>query len=528
MISENSPLPELPPKSEYFFLDITEYSGIDFIHTIGDEELSNLIESDGGGAALLDYDQDGYIDIYITNGSFSEDFSSGEKPEKLPENALFRNLGNGQFTNVTDEAAVGDTGFGMGVTVGDFDNDGYPDIYLCNYGPNVLYHNNGDGTFSDETKNAGVAGHACSVGAVWLDYDNDGLLDLYVGNYVQFDPKYNLFYTPDGFPGPMNFDGQPDVLYHNLGNGQFEDATETAGVYQKEGRAMGVGSADYDNDGFADIYVANDHMVNYLFHNNGGKGFTEVAIQAGVAFNQSGEATTSMAVDFADYNGDGLVDLFVSDDSYSSLYTNMGNGVFADMSYPSGVAIPSGQHIGWTSAFIDYDNDMDVDIFKVNGAIQHLYGQEDQLFENMGNGKFEDVSVDRGPYFQKEYVGRGGCFGDFDNDGDLDAFIANLNDHPRLVRNDKGNEKNWILIKLVGKESNRDGVGAKLKVKTGDKIQVAEKKNASGYLSQNDPRVHFGLSDFSSIDEIEIFWPSGKVQTLEGIAANQIITIEEE
>ncbi len=519
---------ELPPKSEYNFFEITEFSGLDMVHSIGDEHLSNLIESVGGGAALLDYDQDGYLDIYFANGSFLADFSGGEAPDDKPINHLFRNLGDGTFTDVTIKAGVGDTGFGMGITVGDFNNDGFPDIYLSNYGPNVLYQNNGDGTFKNVTKSAGVAGNECSVGAVWLDYDLDGLLDLYVGNYVDFDPKYNLFYAPDGFPGPMNFDGQPDVLYHNLGDGKFQNVTGQMGVYRKDGRAMGVGAADYNDDGYPDIYVANDHMVNFFFQNNEGKGFTDVAISAGVAFNQVGEATTSMAVDFADYNGDGLLDLFVSDDSYSSLYANQGNGVFTDLSYPAGVAISSGQFVGWTSAFIDYDNDMDLDIFKVNGELQHLYGQEDQLFENIGNGKFEDISAQQGPYFQRELVGRGGCFGDYDNDGDLDAFIVNLNDRPVLLRNDRGSQHNWILIQLIGNESNKDGIGARIKITTGEKVQVAERKNASGYLSQNDPRVHFGLGSYDKIDEIVVKWPSGKIQTLSNVSANQILKVEEE
>lgn len=524
----SAPNMKLPPAGEHFFQDIGRYSGIDFVHSFGDDELSNIVESVGGGAALLDYDRDGFLDIYIVNGSFTEEFSSGEKPEKPLRNALYKNLGNAQFVNVTNRAGVGDTGFGLGVAVGDYDNDGYPDIYVTNYERNVLYHNNGDGTFSDVTRAAGVGDEEFSVGAVWLDYDKDGLLDLFVGNYVRFDPKYNLFYAPDGFPGPLNFDGQPDRLYHNLGSGRFEDVTEAMGVHRKDGRAMGVSSADYNNDGYPDIYVANDQMANYLFRNDGSNGFTEVAVEAGTAFNHTGEATSSMAVDFGDYDGNGLLDLFVSDESYSALYTNMGSGGFRDLSYQSGIAVPSGQYIGWASAFIDYNNNMTLDIFKVNGEIQHLHGQEDQLFENNEDGNFEDVSVSLGPYFSEEYVGRGACFGDMDNDGDLDVFIVNLNDRPVLLRNDKGNSNNWILIRLVGTSSNRDGIGAKLKIKAGNTVQFIEKKNAGGYLSQNDPRVHVGLDDNPLIEQIEISWPSGKLQTLNNVEANQILTIEEE
>ena len=292
-------------------------------------------------------------------------------------------------------------------------------------------------------------------------------------------------------------------------------------------QAMGVGAADYDNDGFVDIFVSNDHMNNYLYHNEGGGKFVDRGIMSGVAFNQIGEATISMSVDFADYNNDGLIDLFVSDDVYCSLYKNEGSGVFSEMSYNAGIAVACGQFVGWASSFIDYDNDGDVDIFKINGELKHWYGQEDQLFENIDGEKFLDVSVERGEYFEKELVGRGACFGDYDNDGDIDAYIVNLNDHGAFLRNNKGNQNNWLLIKLIGQSSNRDGIGARVIVSTGDHVQTAQKKSTNGYLSQNDPRMHFGLSDNKMVDRIEVIWPSGKVQVLENIQAGQILTITE-
>ena len=518
----------LPAANDDFFQDIGNEIGLDFRQSIGDEELSNIVESSGGGAAFLDFDQDGYIDLYTCSGTWVQGLSGGEKPAKLPENHLYRNKHDGTFEDVTKKAGVGGPWYSMGVTVGDFNNDGYPDLYVSNYGPNVLYKNNGNGTFSDITKKATVGGNEFSVGAVWLDYDNDGLLDLYVGNYLNFDPEYKYYYAPDGFPGPMAYDSQKDVLYHNKGNGTFEDVTEKMGIIDVDGRAMGVGAADYDDDGFVDIYVANDHTVNYLWHNDAGKGFTDKGIMSGTAFSQSGESTISMSVDFADYNGDGLLDIFNSDDKYCSLYENLGNGVFSDKSYTSGIAMPAGQFVGWSSSFIDYDNDGDADIYKTNGALKHLYGQEDQLFENTGDGKFRDVSTESGKYFEKELVGRGACFGDYDNDGDIDGYIVNLNDRGVFLRNNKGNQNNWLIINLTGTTSNRDGIGARVKITSGGKMQTAQKKSTTGYLSQNDPRMHFGLAKNDTVEKIEINWPSGKVQLLENVKANQILTVKEQ
>jgi enediyne biosynthesis protein E4 len=519
----------LPLANDDYFQEIGKEIGLDFIHSIGDNDLTNIVESSGAGAAFLDYDQDGYIDLYVCSGTWLEGLSSGKKPDKMSENHLYRNRGDGTFEDVTKKAGVGGPWYSMGVTVGDYNNDGYPDLWIRNYGHNVLYKNNGDGTFTDVTKRAKVGGgeNEFSVGAVWLDYDNDGLLDLYVGNYINFDPQYKYYYAPDGFPGPLAYDSQPDVLYHNKGDGAFEDLTKSMGIIDVDGRAMGVGAADYDDDGFVDIYVANDHSLNYLWHNNGGKGFTDRGTMSGTAFSQAGESTVSMSVDFADYNGDGLLDIFLSDDKYCSLYENLGNGIFSDKSYPSGIAMPAGQFVGWSTSFIDYDNDGDVDIYKTNGALKHLYGQEDQLFENIGDGKFKDVSTERGKYFEKKLVGRGACFGDYDNDGDIDAYIVNLNDRGAFLRNNKGNQNNWLILNLIGTTSNRDGIGSRVKVTSGDMVQTAQKKSTTGYLSQNDPRMHFGLAKNKMVDRIEIKWLSGKLQVLENIKANQILTVKE-
>ena len=527
--SSGSQKHSVPAANGDYFQEIGKEIGIDFVHSIGDNELTNIVESSGAGAAFLDYDQDGYIDLYVCSGTWLKGVSSGEKPAVMPENHLYHNRGDGTFEDVTKKAGVGGPWYSMGVTVGDYNNDGYPDMYVSNYGINVLYKNNGNGTFTDVTKRAGVGGKETdfNTGAAWLDYDNDGFLDLYVGKYLNFDPNYKYYYAPDGFPGPLAYDAQPDVLYHNNGDGTFEDVTKKMGIIDVDGRAMGVGAADYDDDGFVDIYVANDHSMNYLWHNNGGKSFTDMGTPSGTAFGQSGESTVSMSVDFADYLDNGMMDMFISDDKYCRLFENMGNGIFSDQSYPSGIAMPAGQFVGWSSSFFDYNNDGLVDIYKTNGALKHLYGQEDQVFENLGNGKFKDVSWDLGSYFKKKLVGRGACFGDYDNDGDIDAYIVNLNDRGAFLRNNKGNQNNWITLNLVGTTSNRDGIGARVKVTSGNKVQTAQKKSTTGYLSQNDPRMHFGLAKNEIVDRIEIKWPSGKLQVLENIKVNQILTVKE-
>jgi enediyne biosynthesis protein E4 len=526
--SKVKPVTKIPTANNDYFQEIGQQIGLISKHSIGNDHINNIVESVGGGAAFLDYDQDGYIDLFTCSGTWVKGFSKSKKPKKTSHNHLYHNLKDGTFEDVTESAGLHFPFYSMGVTIGDFNNDGHPDIYISNYGPNTLYKNNGDGTFTNITKQAKVGGgKECSVGAVWLDYDNDGLLDLYVGNYLNFDPNYKYYYAPDGFPGPLAYDSQADVLYHNNGDGTFEDVTKKMGITDIDGRAMGVGAADYDNDGFVDIYVANDHTANYLWHNDSGKGFTNKGIMSGTGFSQAGEATISMSVDFADYNKDGLLDLFVSDNNYCSLYENLGNGLFSDKSYSSGISVASGQFVGWSSSFIDYDNDGDPDIFKTNGELKHAYGQEDQLFENKGNGKFKDVSVDRGKYFKEEYVGRGACVGDYDNDGDMDIYIENLGSLSSFLRNNKGNKNNWITLNLIGKTSNRDGIGARIKLFAGELIQTTQKKSATGYLSQNDPRLHFGLLKNNSVDSIEIKWPSGKFQVLKNLKANQIVKVTE-
>ncbi len=528
--------PPLPPEGKPGFVDITRAAGIDFVHSFGDEQFSNLVEAVGSGAAWLDYDQDGRLDLYIATGKHHPIISKGDPPRVQPLNRLFRNRGDGTFEDVTAKAGVGcPECYSMGVAVGDYDNDGYPDIYVSNYGPNTLFHNRGNGTFEDVTARAGVGDPRCSVAATWLDYDRDGYLDLYVGNYIQFDAKYNLYYAPDGFPGPLAYAAEFDRLYHNRGNGTFEDVTEKAGI-TGAGRAMSVSAADFDDDGLDDIYVSNDAMENFLYRNEGGSSFREGALEAGVAYNSAGDSTAHMAVDFGDYNGDGRLDIFVSDSSISSLFRNDGKGLFTDVAVPLGVGRNSAQFVGWGCFFFDFDNDGDLDIFKVNADLSRLFGQEAQLFENLGAAGFRDESARWGEFFRHEWMARGSAYGDYDNDGDLDVIVVNLNGPAIFLRSD-GTRNAWIELQLVGgmgrtasagsPRSNRDGLGAKVIVTAAGHTQVAEHRSTGGYLSQSDPRMHFGLGSAERAERIEIRWPSGTTQVLTDVPARKLLVVEE-
>ena len=515
------------------FTDVTAESGITFHHRFGDEDLSSILETTGSGCAFFDYDNDGYLDLYVVNGCYLEGISESDSIYKgiRLTNHLYRNNGDGTFADITEQAHVGDGGYGMGCVVGDYDNDGDSDIYVTNYGRNTLYRNNGDGTFTDVTEQAGVGDNLWGVGATFFDYENDGDLDLYVGNYLEFDPEYRLYYEADEFPGPLAYPGQPDVLYRNNGDGTFTDVTETAGVLN-EGRAMGVLSTDYDNDGFVDLFIANDAMENYLYHNNRDGTFTNVGLESGTAFSEHGDATASMGGDFGDIDFDGDLDLLVPDMTFNSLYRNLGNGYFEDVSVSIGVAELSGQYWSWGGDFFDYDNDGDLDIFICNGNGHRLEGtQEELILTNtaLTNGEriFQDAAGQSGTYFRHKSVSRGMAVGDYDNDGDLDVFVLNLDQPSILLRNDGGNRNNWLMFHLIGTKSNRDSLGARVTVRAGNWSQFEEKKSATSYLSQNDPRLHFGLSNKAQADEVIIRWPSGATQRLTNVKANQVVTVRE-
>lgn len=514
------------------FVDVTEESGIRFMHSFGDDEMSNIIESAGSGCAVLDFDGDGWMDIYLVNASYLPVLNDPSPDARHVDaaNALYRNNGDGTFTDVTEEAGVGDTGYGMACVVGDIENDGDSDIFVTNFGRNTLYRNEGNGSFVDITLQAGVGDTLAGIGCTFLDFDKDGFLDLYVGNYLEFDPEYRLYYAADEFPGPLAYMGQQDFLYRNNGDGTFTDVTESAGVLN-EGRAMGVSAGDYDGDGWGDVLVANDAMENYLYRNKGDGTFEDVALDAGVAFSANGDASSSMGADFGDFDNDGDLDVLIPDMAYNNLYLNMGNGYFDDVTAVTGLAEASGQYVSWSGDLADLDNDGYLDLLISNGDAHRLDTMESMLLTNLpgprGDRIFRDMTESYGPWFREKSVARGLAVLDFDNDGDLDFVLLNIDQRSQLIRNDGGNSNHWLMVDLIGQSSNRDAIGAQVTIRAGDMLRIEEKRTATGYLSQNDPRLHFGLGEIDVVDELIIRWPNGIVQTLKEISADQLVTIEE-
>jgi hypothetical protein len=534
-VSGQSPAPAKPASPPLLpsFVEVTEKAGINFRHSFGEVKLSSIMEATGSGCVWFDYNNDGWLDLYVVSGRYLEGVTKFSKPDGVDAtNHLYRNNGDGTFTDVAAQAGVPGKGFGMGVTAGDYDNDGFEDLYVTNWNSAILYHNNGDGTFTDVTAKAGVDNPHFGVGTAWLDYDRDGKLDLYVGNYLKFDPNAKmLYFTADAFPGPLDYEGDADRLFHNNGNGTFTDVSEKAAIANPAGRAMGVTVGDFDNDGWPDVYVANDTMESYMYHNNHDGTFTNVAPDVNTAFGANGEATSAMNPIFGDYDNDGWQDLFVSDMRYHRLFHNPGKERFwLDTTVETGVAQVSGQYVAWGDGFFDFDNDGWKDIYVVNGGLHWLIPMEDSVLRNNGNGTFTDVSAQLGNYFRFKKVGRGACFADYDNDGYIDGFIMVLGGKGILLHNTPpapGTRNHWLTLKLVGTKSNRDGYGARLEVVAGDLHQYGEAVSENGYLSQGDPRPHFGLGPHTEVDKLIITWPSGIVQTLEHVKADQILTVTE-
>jgi hypothetical protein len=533
------------------FLNVARESGLNTKTIFGGEHKNKyLLETTGCGVAFYDYDNDGWLDIFLVNGSRLEGFPAGTEPTSH----LFRNNRDGTFTDVTAKAGVAHAGWGQGVCVGDYDNDGWDDLFVTYYGKNILYHNNGDGTFTDVSQKAGVAGKGTrwNTGCAFVDYDRDGHLDLFVANYIDMDLATAP--VPESGPclykgvlvacGPPGLQGGKNILYHNNRDGTFADVSEAAGVFRANGTyGLGVLTADFDNDGWPDIYVANDSTASALYQNKKNGKFEDVAIEAGCALSPDGKPQAGMGIAAADYDLDGNLDIvktnFAGDTP--SLYHNLGGGNFEDTTFTAGLGAHT-QFLGWGCGFLDFDNDGWPDILICNGhvypEVEQLkteagYPQRKLLYRNLRNGHFADISRQVGPGISDPAACRGCAFGDFDNDGDIDVVVNTVNDYPQLLRCDSKLANNWIKVRTIGTKSNRSGIGARLSCVThvpGESKphrQIDEVRSGGSYISQNDLRIHFGVGKAEQVDLLEIRWPSGQVDTIKDVKVNQQLFVKE-
>jgi enediyne biosynthesis protein E4 len=543
--------PPAKPDLGISFLNVARESGLNAKTIYGGEHKNKyLLETTGCGVAFYDYDNDGWLDIFLVNGSRLEGFPAGSEPTSH----LFKNNRDGTFTDVTLKAGVAHSGWGQGCCIGDYDNDGWEDLFVTYFGKNVLYHNNGDGTFTDVSAKAGIAGNGkrWNTGCAFVDYDRDGKLDLFVANYIDMDlatapvPEsgpclYKSIMVACGPPGLL---GGKNILYHNNGDGTFSDVSEASGILKANGTyGLGVLTADFDNDGWPDIYVANDSTASALYQNKKNGKFEDIAIEAGCALSPDGKPQAGMGVSAADYDMDGNLDIvktnFAGDTP--SLYRNQGAATFEDTTFTAGLGAHT-QFLGWGCGFFDMDNDGWPDILICNGHVypeveqlktEAAYAQRKLLYQNLHNGHFADISFDAGPGISEPSASRGAAFGDFDNDGDIDIVVNTVNDYPQLLRCDSKLKNNWIKVRTIGTKSNRSGIGARLICTTqiaGESKphrQIDEVRSGGGYFSQNDLRVHFGLGKAEKVDILEIRWPSGQVDTLKDVKANQLIYVKE-
>jgi len=523
------------------YTDIRKSAGITFLQDSTQTDEKYYLETMGTGVGWIDYDQDGLMDLYFVQTAATDAY----KPSTPLRSALYHNNGDGTFTDVTEKAGVGAAGhYGQGVAVGDFDNDGFPDLYVTGYGSAILYHNNHDGTFTDVTAKAKVGDEGkWSTSAGWFDYDKDGWLDLVVTNYLEWTPQNNLW-CGERAPGyrsycnPNNYKGQKTKLYHNNHDGTFTDVSDKSGVGLPESKGMGVVLADFNNDGWPDIAIANDTWPNFLFLNNHDGTFKDVSLVSGLAASEDGRFEAGMGIDAADVDGDGLPDVYIThlDFELNRLYHNNGDGTFNDATYTAGLGQKTVLLSGVAAKFLDYDNDGWEDILQTNGAMldnvalyhsEVSYKEPMLMYRNSGKGHFDKVSESLGPDFMRPIAGRGLATADFDNDGDLDIAVNCRGEYPELLRNDGGNANHWLKVQLIGTQSNRDGTGALLKLTSEGFEQVAQAEGGTSYMSASDPRIHFGLGKRTKVESLVITWPSGKVDKLANLPIDKIITVKE-
>lgn len=533
-----------PPRHVPRFENVASKAGITMRSVSGDAaEKQYLIESVGGGLAVIDFDNDGWMDLYVVNGST---IARAQKGLPALPGALYRNNRDGTFTDVTKTAGLSNRHWGKGALAADFNGDGFQDLYLVNFGPNVLYINRGDGTFRDATTEAGVGDPRWSAAAAAADFDGDGDLDLFVANYLDYDlnnlPKAGKFCSYQNMPvacGPRGLKGAGDVLYRNNGDGTFTDVSAAAGVDDPEGYyGLAAAWGDYDNDGDLDLFAANDNSPNRLYRNNGDGTFTDVAVEVGVAFSEDGREQSCMGVEFEDLDNDGWLDLMVTNfsDDYNTLYRNSGKGYFTDDSHRAGLVGGTWRDLSWGVGFYDFNNDGYKDVFVANGHIypqvdrgklNTSYRQRNKLYLNTGGPRLENIGAQAGPGLEEAKSFRGAAFADFDNDGHIDIAVGALDDSPSLLRNAGASGNHWILLRLEGRGKNRFGVGARVTVKAGGKVQIREVKAGGSYASSSDPRAHFGAGGAGVIEELEVKWPGGTVTRMSGVKTDRIVTVRE-
>ena len=521
-------------ETQVMYKDVAAEVGIEFNYTFGDYSYENILESSGSGITVFDYNNDGNMDLYMMNGTYLEGISQVEgKVFEGTYNSLYKNNGDGTFTDVSKASGLDNQFWSMAAGAIDIDNDGFQDLYLLNFGDNVFYHNNGDGTFSDITDKLGLKGpeklngHTkWSIGVSFWDYNSDGLTDAMVGNFLAFDPAYVSTQTPGMMPHPSEYKGQASMLYQQKADGTFKEVSKETKLYFPDSKCMGLTVFDFDDDGDLDIFQANDHQMNFLFRNDQGK-YKDIGVASGVAVNSQGAITGSMHATLGDVDGDGLIDIFVSDLKYGALYHNLGNGLYEDITETSGIARLMDRKGGWGAALYDYDNDGDLDLITANGTAEELILQYPLLLENDGKGQFNDIGKEHGDYFSSKRSGRGLVVWDYDNDGDMDVVISHvdLQASATILRNEGGNKNNWLGLTLEGEQGLASGIGAKISLSTSDKIQVFVNQWTTGYLSNKEPRVHAGLGKSSVVDELKINWPDGKEEVFYNIKVNQYIKI---